>query len=129
MQIIFKTHYPNIEGSFVYDRTSKESASIDEILIEVAKNLSENISAEPKEIKINPNVVLSDFLPPKYHSKKTIKLNFNKLNNSSDFSKIFYITVHFNIVDSQFIGKRIKAEQIFYLNDNVFDLLDTLITA
>ena len=131
MQITFQTHSPKeIKGSFVYERTRKQvkTDAIDNLLIEVAKNVSGQISDEPSQITTFPGIGFSDFYAIGYHSKKTINLQIENSDDSSADPYIIQITFHFDTADSQFIDRRVNEVQSFNLQDKYFYKLDNLLT-
>lgn len=131
MQIIFQTQKPiNIKGSFTFDRTlnSINDDCITNLFVELAGNLSESFSIEPVEIEIYPNVKLSDFVHENYNSKKTINLIFKRLDNDSDELKTFEIAVYFDSANERLINEKIKGEHVFYMKQEEFEMLDTVIT-
>lgn len=130
MQIDFQTHYPKqIKGSFIYERTLEQIKidAIDRLMIEVAENISWQISDESSEINTHSGVSFSDFYASDYHSKKTIKLHLKNKEDNSASPVILPMTVHFDTADFHFIYMRVKDEQIFNLHQSTFNKLNTLI--
>jgi len=131
MQITFQTHFPKeIKGAFVYERKNGQSLqdAIDALLLEVAQNVSDQISDEPQQITTFPGVRPSDFYAAGYHSKKTITLHIYNMDDILASPVIHRITVHFDTADSHFIENRVNDEQIFQLRGSLFNRLNTLVT-
>jgi len=130
MQITFQTHFPkDIKGSLVYERTQTQikTDSIDDLLVKVAENISNQISNEPAVISQYSNVTFSDFSFSNYHSNKTINLHLENMDDSSARPIVFQIIVYFDTADALLIDQRVMDQQIFTLSQRAFNKLNTLI--
>lgn len=132
MQIIFQVS--KLKCFFVYQRTTLKEVNdeLDEKFIELALRLSTQISSQPFEITINPNIGFNDFVPVGFQTFKTINLIFRCFDKSIGGIIIREETVPVSlcfdaIIDEEIVHRLFKEDQYVNLEPNICGLLYTLV--